>query len=112
MAVDELLKIRQGRTTVVLGVLNDKDLEMIAKEFARVADTVIATMPRTKRAFTSEQVRKAIAPLVKETVAHGDVGEALGMALSRSKKGDTVVVGGSLYTVGEAKRWWVEHETR
>jgi dihydrofolate synthase/folylpolyglutamate synthase len=111
VAVDELLKIRQGRTTVVLGVLNDKDLQMIAKELARVADTVIATMPRTKRAFTPEQVQKAIAPLVKEAVAHDDVGEALGMALSRSKKGDTVIVGGSLYTVGEAKRWWAEHET-
>jgi dihydrofolate synthase / folylpolyglutamate synthase len=111
VAVDELLKIRQGHTTVVLGVLNDKDLDNIAKEFARVADSVIATMPRTKRAFTPEQVRGAMAPLVKDAVACGDVGEALGMALARSKKGDTVIVGGSLYTVGEAKRWWAEHET-
>jgi dihydrofolate synthase / folylpolyglutamate synthase len=111
VAVDELLKIRQGHTTVVLGVLNDKDLEGIAREFARVSDSVIATMPRTKRAYTPKQVREAMAPLVKDTVACDDVGEALSTALARSKKGDTVIVGGSLYTVGEAKRWWAEHET-
>jgi len=49
VAVEELLKIRQGKTTVVLGVLNDKDLDGIASEFGRVSDSVIATTPRTKR---------------------------------------------------------------
>jgi dihydrofolate synthase/folylpolyglutamate synthase len=110
VAVEELLKIRKGHTTVVLGVLNDKDLEGMAKEFAKVSDSVIATMPRTKRAFTSEQVREAMARLVKEVVACDDVGESLRMALAWSERGDTVIVGGSLYTVGEAKRWWDGHE--
>jgi len=110
VAVEELLKIRQGHTTIVLGVLNDKDLEGIAKEFAKVSDSVIATMPKTKRAFSSEQVREMMVRFCKDVTVCDDVGDALGSALAISGKCDTVIVGGSLYTVGEARRWWDRHE--
>ncbi len=106
VAVEELLKIRQGHTTVILGVLDDKDLEGIAKEFAKVSDSVIATMPKTKRAFPSQQVGEMMRRFRIDVSVNDDVGESLRLALTRSGKGDTVVVGGSLYTVGEAKRWW------
>ncbi|MGD0816976.1 MAG: folylpolyglutamate synthase/dihydrofolate synthase family protein [Methanomassiliicoccales archaeon] len=110
VAVEELLKIRQGHTTVVLGVLSDKDLEGIAKEFAKVSDSVIATMPKTKRAFSSEQVRDAMVRFCDDVSICDDVGESLRKALINSGNGDTVIVGGSLYTIGEAKWWWDCHE--
>jgi dihydrofolate synthase / folylpolyglutamate synthase len=111
VAVEEMLKIRQGHTTVVLGVLNDKDLEGIASEFGKVADSVIATMPETKRAFPAEKVREAMSRFCNDVSVCSDVGESLARALEGSGTGDTVVIGGSLYTVGEAKRWWGCHET-
>ena len=111
VAAECLVKIKQGRTTVVLGVLADKDLEGIAKEFAKVSDSVMATMPRTKRAYPSEQVRDVMARFCGDVTVCDDVGESLRTALQSSGKGDTVVVCGSLYTVGEAKRWWNDHET-
>ena len=110
VAVEELLKIKRGHTTVVLGVLNDKDLDGIAQEFAKVSDAVIASMPRTSRAFTAEQVRDVMVRYCGDVSINDDVGESLGLALGRSEKGDTVIVAGSLYTVGEAKRWWGGHE--
>jgi dihydrofolate synthase / folylpolyglutamate synthase len=110
VTVEELIKIRQGRTTLVLGVLNDKDLEGIAREFAKVSDSVIASMPRTKRAFSPEQLRIEMARYVDVVTVCDDVGESLRMAMERSGKGDTVIVAGSLYTVGEAKRWWSRNE--
>jgi dihydrofolate synthase/folylpolyglutamate synthase len=106
VAVEELLKIKRGHTTVVLGVLNDKDLDGIVKEFAKVADAVIATMPKTKRAFTAGQVRDVMLRYCEDVSINEDVGESLCQALGRSDNGDTVIVGGSLYTIGEAKRWW------
>ena len=106
VAVEELLKIKRGHTTVVLGVLNDKDLDGIVKEFAKVADAVIAPMPKTKRAFTAGQVRDVMLRYCEDVSINEDVGESLCQALGRSDNGDTVIVGGSLYTIGEAKRWW------
>jgi dihydrofolate synthase/folylpolyglutamate synthase len=111
VAVDELLKIRQGHTTVILGVLNDKDLEGIASEFGKVADSVIATRPKTQRAFSPEQVRDAMMLFCKDVSVCQDVGASIGEALARSGPEDTVIVGGSLYTIGEAMRWWEDHET-
>jgi dihydrofolate synthase / folylpolyglutamate synthase len=110
VAVEELAKIRQGHTTVVLGVLNDKDLVGISSEFGKVADTVIATMPNTKRAFSAGQVAEVMGRFCTDVIVGDDVGGSLAMALERSRPGDTVIVGGSLYTVGEAKRWWNDHE--
>jgi len=110
VAVEELAKIRQGHTTVVLGVLNDKDLVGISSEFGKVADTVIATMPNTKRAFSAGQVAEVMGRFCTDVIVGDDVGGSLAMALERSGPGDTVIVGGSLYTVGEAKRWWNDHE--
>jgi dihydrofolate synthase/folylpolyglutamate synthase len=111
VAVEELVKIRRGHTTVVLGVLDDKDLEGIGREFAKVSDSVIATMPRTKRAFSSEQVRGMMMRFCNDVSVCDDVGESLKLALERSGVEDTVIVGGSLYTVGEAKQWWGRRET-
>jgi dihydrofolate synthase/folylpolyglutamate synthase len=111
VAVEELMKIRQGHTIVVLGVLNDKDLAGISLEFGKVADSVIATMPRTDRAFSAEQVRDVMVRFCQDITVCHDVGESVAQALARSGKGDTVIVGGSLYTVGEARQWWDAHET-
>ena len=104
--VEELRRIRRGRTTVVLGVLNDKDLDGIVKEFAKVSDAFIATMPKTKRAFTAEQVKDAMERYCQDVSTNDDVGDSLRLALNKSGQDDTVIVAGSLYTVGEAKRWW------
>jgi dihydrofolate synthase/folylpolyglutamate synthase len=112
VAVEELLRIRQGHTTMILGVLNDKDLEGMCKEFARVCDSVIATMPKTQRAFTADAVRSVMERHCPDVSVSDDIGEALERALNNAGKGDTVIVAGSLYTVGEAMRWWGCRETR
>jgi folylpolyglutamate synthase/dihydropteroate synthase len=42
--------------------------------------------------------------------AAGSVVEGLCMALKSAGHEDTVVVTGSIYTLGEAKAWWEAHE--
>jgi dihydrofolate synthase / folylpolyglutamate synthase len=111
VAVEELKKIRKGHTIVILGVLSDKDLEGISLEFGKIADSVIATMPKNKRAFPAEQVRDAMMHFCRNVSINRDIGGSLAEALARSGPGDTVIVGGSLYTVGEAMRWGDDHET-
>jgi folylpolyglutamate synthase/dihydropteroate synthase len=41
-----------------------------------------------------------------------DVGEAFARAMTISTRNDTVLVTGSLYTIGEGRRWWDSHKTR
>lgn len=107
---EEIRRVAKGRVILVLGVLEDKDVQSIAKHFGRIASVAIAAAPRTKRAFPAEAVRDALEPHCERVEVVKDVGEAFERALSYAGPGDTVVVTGSLYTIGEGRAWWDSHE--
>jgi dihydrofolate synthase/folylpolyglutamate synthase len=108
----DIKRLAKGRLILVLGVLNDKDLSGISKHFGSIASMAIATSPDTKRAFPAATVRDALREHCSHVEMIGDVGEAFARAMTVSTKNDTVLVTGSLYTIGEGKRWWDSHETR
>lgn len=96
---------------LVLGVLNDKDLEGIAACFAPLARVAIATSPSTPRAFTAQHVAEALRPYVAMVEEVPDVPGALERAMALASSADKLLVTGSLFTIGEAFRWWNERET-
>ena len=106
----DLRRLVPGRIILVMGVLKDKDLEGVVGPFARIAVKGFATAPLTARAFTAEQVRLALSKHLSEVEARPSVVEGLCAALEMAGPGDTVLVTGSVYTVGEAKAWWDANE--
>lgn len=108
----DIERFAKGRIMLVLGVLNDKDLEGIAKHFGRLASIAIATSPKTKRAFSAAAVRDALGRHCHHVEMIEDVGEAFKRALAVSTGSDTVLVTGSLYTIGEGRRWWDSQKAR
>jgi len=94
-----------GDIILILGVLDDKDLEVMARQFGRISRIAIATSPKSKRSFPASTVEKALLPYVREVMRVEDVGEALRTALDMAAPDDAVLVTGSLYTLGEARRW-------
>ncbi len=91
----------ETKVTFVLGVLNDKDLAGIAGHLGPLAARVIATRPKTPRAFEQEDIRNAFDPFAPVD-AVPDVKEALTAAIKNAGTDDVIVVTGSIYTVGEA----------
>jgi dihydrofolate synthase/folylpolyglutamate synthase len=87
-----------------MGVLDDKDVEGIAAQFGPLARAAVATAPDTPRAFPPGRVAGALRPYVATVLEYPGVPQALERAVEIAS-GDTVLVTGSLYTIGEAYRW-------
>jgi dihydrofolate synthase/folylpolyglutamate synthase len=101
----ELRGMKKAGLVMVLGVLSDKDLRGICREFGPLANKAVATSPRTKRAFPADTVAKALYEFTDDVTIETDVGGAIERALMLAHPDDIVLVTGSLYTAGEAKEW-------
>lgn len=84
----------------VVGMLADKDAPGVARQLRACARLWVATAPEAERALSPEGMARALgrAPHV---VVPG-VARALKRALQERRRGEPVIVIGSLYTVGEA----------
>lgn len=101
----EIRRLIGDRIILVMGVLDDKDIAGIAAHFGPLARVAVATAPITPRAFPSGVVAEALrrhCPTVEERPR---VADALDRALELASPEDTILVTGSLYTIGEAYRW-------
>ncbi|MBI0583240.1 MAG: bifunctional folylpolyglutamate synthase/dihydrofolate synthase [Methanomassiliicoccus sp.] len=101
----EIKRLFSGDIVLVLGVLDDKDLDGIAAGFGPLARTAVATSAATPRAFTAGAVADALRHYCPSVEAVDGVANALDRALELCPPDGTVVVTGSLYTAGEAYRW-------
>jgi dihydrofolate synthase/folylpolyglutamate synthase len=106
----DLRRLVPGRIILVMGVLHDKDLQGVVEPFARIAVKGFATAPLTQRAFSAEQVRLALSKHLSDVETRPSVVEGVCAALKMARPEDTVLVTGSIYTVGEAKAWWNANE--
>lgn len=105
VVADELKELHNGKWVLVLGVLNDKDLDGICKIFGGISSKAIATSPKTKRAFPAETVERSLGNYCDDTCIVSDVGEAIDKAIAICEPGEAILVTGSLYMIGEAKEW-------
>jgi dihydrofolate synthase/folylpolyglutamate synthase len=90
---------------LVIGVMKDKDINGILKRLVPLSDKVILTRPSYERAADPENMRKMAMPFQKDILISKKVDDAVRLALSLALKRDLICVTGSLYTVGEARRF-------
>jgi len=105
VVAEELNELHKGGWVLVLGVLDDKDLDGIGRIFGEMSAKAIATSPKTKRAFPAETVAKALRKHCDDVYVISDVGNAIDEALAIREPGQAILVTGSLYMIGEAKEW-------
>jgi dihydrofolate synthase/folylpolyglutamate synthase len=104
-SVRELWPLR--RVHLVLGALADKDVRGIAAELLPLAERVYLCSPACDRALSVDALARLLASLEREGDRFDSVGAALDAARAdaRSRPDEAMVlVAGSLYVVGEAKR--------
>jgi dihydrofolate synthase/folylpolyglutamate synthase len=86
----------------VFGAMRDKAIPEIADILFPIARAVIATRPNNPRSATPEEIRDAGSRTGADIEVIADVPVALERARELANTGDTVVITGSIYLVGEA----------
>lgn len=93
-----------SRWQLLLGVMRDKNVELMVERLAPVVDGVVTTAVEWKRAIPSAEVAERIANVVDVPVVASESVE-LGLDMARAEAGPdgAVLVMGSLYLVGEVR---------
>jgi dihydrofolate synthase/folylpolyglutamate synthase len=96
--------LRPLRPFVLLfGVMADKDVAELARILFPLAEAVVLTRPRVRRAATPEAIAERAGELGGRAHREADPRRALALARRLAPRGRPVVVAGSLYLVGEVK---------
>jgi dihydrofolate synthase/folylpolyglutamate synthase len=97
---------------LIVSVMEDKDIAGVLEPLVDLADEVIVTRNESPRAASVER-------LADEARAHGatpqsvpNVADAISVAMERAEESDAILVTGSLYTVGDARRKLVPRDER
>jgi dihydrofolate synthase/folylpolyglutamate synthase len=92
------------RWQLILGVMGDKNVELMVERLAPLVDGVIATGVDNMRAVSPIELAERVTGVVETPVMVGDTVEhAIDMARAEAGPDGAVLITGSLYLVGEAR---------
>ncbi len=96
------------RLILVLAIFAEKDYKKMIQILAPNADLIITTKTMSPRAALPRIIAKEAAKYIEQNkiIVTENIPQAINCALSNSKKDDLICITGSLYTVGEAKRYF------
>jgi dihydrofolate synthase / folylpolyglutamate synthase len=95
---------RWDRLFLVASVMADKDMSGILGPLIDIADQIIVTQNASPRAASVDRMQQEVRALGKDSQSVANVADAISVAIERAEDSDAVLVAGSLYTVGEARR--------
>jgi dihydrofolate synthase / folylpolyglutamate synthase len=95
---------RYRRLILVLGISANKNLEGIIEELTPLAAVTVATRAMVPRAAPPQQVADLAAKWSAHIIVEEDTQKALAQAIAETRRDDLLLVTGSLYLVGDAKR--------
>ncbi len=95
---------RYRRLILVLGISANKNLEGIIEELTPLAAVTMATRAMVPRAAPAQRVADLAAKWSGQIIVEEDTQRALAQAISETRPDDLLLVTGSLYLVGDAKR--------
>jgi dihydrofolate synthase/folylpolyglutamate synthase len=105
-ALAAFLAGRPAPIDLLFGVMRDKDAAAIAGSLFPLARRIVLTAPETDRAASAAELEERLGPLARGAELSGSVAEGLERLLG--SPGGDIVVAGSLYLVGEARRRLLE----
>jgi len=89
---------------LIVSIMEDKNVAGVLEPLVAIADDVIVTRNDSPRAASVEQLAQAVRALDKEAQRVPNVADAISVAMERAEESDAILVTGSLYTVGDARR--------
>ena len=97
---------RYRRLILVIGVMEDKDIDRIIQGIVPMADYIIYTKADYYRSASPEKLEKEAAPFKKKGEIIPIISKALDKAKEIADPEDIILVCGSLFTVGEAMTYF------
>lgn len=95
------------RIHLIFGAMRDKAVDEVAGLLFPLAETVTLTQPRQSRAISAPLLAEITAGLARRATTIPDPAEALDRVLAAAAPGDVVFVTGSLFLVGDLRRYWL-----
>jgi dihydrofolate synthase/folylpolyglutamate synthase len=97
------------RLILLIGILKDKDIEKMLFEIAPISDIIIVTKSKKSRACDPKILHNALEKLgyKKELFIKDSILKAIEHAKSIANKDDIICISGSLFTVGEARSYYI-----
>jgi len=95
------------RLILLMGIMKDKDVKSILHTLAPLADHIILSRPHTDRASAPARLFKILGPYGKKAEVVDDLSLAIEKGLSLTRGKDLLCITGSLYTVGEARGYFL-----
>ena len=105
---EALRRVPFKKLIFVIGVMEDKDIEGIFSALLAPADTVILTEPSCKRRAGVEMLLERLGNYAGKVIVKRKIREALKEAFKEASGKDCICVTGSIFTVGEARRYLYE----
>jgi len=97
---------------LIVSIMEDKDIAGVLESLCDLADAVIVTRNDSPRAASVERLADAVRALCKDAQTVPNVADAISVAMERAEESDAILVTGSLYTVGDARRKLVPRDRR
>ena len=94
------------RILLVYGAMRDKAVDEIAGLLFPAASLVILTQPLQPRAISAPLLAEMTGHLTKNSIAVRDPAEALERAIEIASPNDAIFATGSLYLVGDLRKYW------
>lgn len=88
---------------LVIGMLEDKDIESVLDLLIPKFNKVITTTPDNPRAIDANKLKEKIERYNIEVTCKPNIKEAVGYALEISNKDDVIISAGSLYMIGNVR---------
>ncbi len=95
---------------LLIGIMKDKDISSMLHLLAPLADHIIFTQPKTDRAAPPELLRKTLGKNGVKSEVIEDLRAAIEKGLALASPDDLLCITGSLYTVGEARSYFLPKE--
>lgn len=93
------------RIILIYGAMRDKAVDEIAGLLFPMADSVILTQPRQSRAITAPLLAEMTTGLARHHTVIADPTEAFERAIANAAPDDVIFVTGSLFLVGDIRRY-------
>ena len=91
------------KATLLIGMLEDKDIDGVLEILMPYFNKVITTTPDNDRAINCETLREKISKYVDDVVAISNIEDAVNYTLRNAKEDDVIISSGSLYMIGTVR---------
>lgn len=91
------------KATLLIGMLEDKDIDSVLEILMPYFNKVITTTPDNDRAINCETLKEKISKYVDDVVAISNIEDAVNYTLKNAKEDDVIISAGSLYMIGTVR---------